>query len=119
MTTISLPSTSIGWHDVVDVSQLLPDRGVAALVEGVQVAIFLLPEGEVHAIDNRDPISGANVLSRGIVGDRAGRVVVASPLFKQCFELSSGLCLDDPDHRVAVHDARVVDGRVHVRLAHP
>jgi nitrite reductase (NADH) small subunit len=105
------------WVDVGPVTQLTPDRGVAALVEGRQVAVFLLGDGSLHAIDNRDPISGANVLSRGIVGDRAGEPVVASPVYKQCFALLTGRCVDDPDHAVAVHDVRAQDGRVHVRLA--
>jgi nitrite reductase (NADH) small subunit len=105
------------WVDVGPVTHLTPDRGVAALVDGRQVAVFLLCDGSLHALDNRDPFSGANVLSRGIVGDRAGEPVVASPIYKQCFELATGRCVDDPGHAVAVHDVRAEDGRVHVRLA--
>ena len=105
------------WIDVGPVSLLTPDRGVAALVDGRQVAVFLLGDGTLHAVDNRDPISGANVLSRGIVGDRGGEAVVASPVYKQCFALVSGHCLDDPTHTVAVHDVRAQGGRVHVRIA--
>jgi nitrite reductase (NADH) small subunit len=105
-----------GWVDVLPVERLLPDRGTAVLLEGRQVAVFLLADGSVHAIDNRDPCSGANVLSRGLVGDRGGRPVVASPVYKQCFELATGQCLDDPEHAVHVHDARVSGGRVEVRL---
>jgi nitrite reductase (NADH) small subunit len=105
------------WTGVCETTRLTPDRGVAALVEGRQVAVFLLADGEVHAIDNRDPFSGANVLSRGIVGDKAGAVVVAAPVFKQHFELESGRCLEDPTVSVAVHDVRIVDGSVEVRLS--
>ena len=46
----------------------------------VQVALFRAHEGTIHAIDNIDPFSGAAVLSRGIVGDRAGVATVASPV---------------------------------------
>jgi nitrite reductase (NADH) small subunit len=115
MTLLSQP-TSQTWCEVVPLDDLIPDRGVAALVDGRQVAVFLLGDGTVHAIDTRDPVSQANVMSRGLVGDRAGVPVVASPLYKQCFAFDSGRCLDDGDHAVAVHQARVVDGRVHVRI---
>src|SRR5690606_2688145 len=41
-----------------------------------------------------DPYSGAQVMSRGIVGTRDGAPTVASPLHKQLFDLRTGLCLD-------------------------
>ena len=114
MSTISVSVSA--WTDVASVDALTPDRGVAVMVGGRQVAVFLLSDGAVHAIDNHDPISQANVLSRGIVGDRGGVPVVASPIFKQCFELATGRCLDSPEHTVATHDARIIGDRVHVRL---
>ena len=107
------------WTDVGAAADLTIDRGTAALVNGHQVAVFLLADGSVHAIDNHDPISGANVLSRGIVGDRAGVAVVASPIYKQCCELATGRCLDDPWLPVPVHDVRIADGRLLVRLGTP
>ena len=97
--------------------RLTPDRGVAALVDGRAVAVFRLSTGELHAVDNRDPISDANVLSRGLVGDVAGSPTVASPIYKQRFDLRTGRCLDVDDVRIAVHDVREIDGMVHVRLS--
>jgi nitrite reductase (NADH) small subunit len=102
---------------VCTVDQITPDRGVAALVDGTAVALFLLSSGELHAIDNLDPISGASVLSRGVVGDVNGVPTVASPLYKQRFDLRTGRCLDAEDVSVSVHTARVVDGIVHVGLS--
>jgi nitrite reductase (NADH) small subunit len=95
---------------------LLPERGVAALVDGEQVAVFRTFDGMVHAIGNRDPFSGAFVLSRGIVGSLADVPTVASPLFKQAFDLRTGRCLTAPGASVPVHDLRCVDGVVEVRL---
>jgi NAD(P)H-dependent nitrite reductase small subunit len=57
----------------------------------------------VHAIGNHDPFSRANVLSRGIVGDLKGELVVASPVYKQHFSLASGRCLEDPSVRLQVY----------------
>ena len=103
------------WTDVCPEARLTPDRGVAAMVDGRQVAIFRLSTGEVHALDNHDPFSRANVLSRGLIGERSGAAYVASPVYKQRFWLGTGQCVDDPDRGVAVHEVRVVEGRVKVR----
>jgi nitrite reductase (NADH) small subunit len=91
---------------------LLPERGVAALVGERQVAVFRVFDGAVYALDNRDPFSGANVLSRGIVGSRGDAPTVASPMYKQVLDLRTGICLDEPDVSVAVHRVTVVNGLV-------
>jgi nitrite reductase (NADH) small subunit len=92
---------------------LLPERGVAALLPGGdQVAVFRTHGGEVYALSNIDPFSGAAVLSRGIVGDRNGVPIVASPLHKQAFDLRTGACLDDTTVTVPTYPARVVAGTV-------
>jgi nitrite reductase (NADH) small subunit len=105
------------WTDVCDASLLTPDRGVAALFGDRQVAIFrIAPDDEVLAIDNLDPFSGVAVLSRGIVGSVGEVVTVASPVYKQRFDLRTGACLDDPDVQVAAYSARIRDGRVEVSL---
>ena len=92
------------------------DRGVAALVDGAQVAVFRTADGDLHAVSNHDPFSGAMVLSRGIVGSRGDRPTVASPVYKQVFDLATGQCLDDPAVRLPVHLVRVRDGLVEVAL---
>ena len=97
--------------------ELEPERGVAALVDGVQVAIFLLSDGTVLAVGHRDPWSGANVIARGIVGTRGDVPTVASPMFKQVFDLRTGVCLDDPTVTLGNHPVQVgADGLVRVRL---
>lgn len=103
-----------GWTAVCRYDGLIPERGVAALVEGAPVAIFRTYDGAVYVLSNLDPFSGASVLSRGIVGDRGGRPTVASPIYKQVFELATGACLDDPEVLVPTYPVRVVDGVVEV-----
>lgn len=83
-----------GWRPVCRLGDLVPERGAAALVDGEQVALFRVGEREVLAVQQLDPFSGAHVISRGIVGSRAGAVTVASPMYKQVFDLSTGRCLD-------------------------
>jgi nitrite reductase (NADH) small subunit len=105
------------WVTVCHYDQLLPERGVAALVEGEQVALFRTFEGVLHAIGNFDPWSGAYVLSRGIVGTSGDAPTVASPVYKDVFDLRTGRCLGRPEVAVPVHDVRVgEDGVVEIRL---
>ncbi|WP_055616746.1 nitrite reductase small subunit NirD [Streptomyces phaeochromogenes] len=105
-TTVQLRLTD-GWFAVCDLSLLMPGRGVAALLpDGHQVALFLDRTGRMYAIDNRDPFSGAAVLSRGLTGTHQGHPFVASPLLKQRFDLESGQCLDDETVRVATYEVR-------------
>ena len=103
-----------GWVKVCQLDDIVPNTGVCALVGHKQVAVFRLDDDSLYAIDNHDPFSHANVLSRGIVGDLKGEVVLASPVYKQHFALRSGQCLEDPEVRVAVFPVRLEDGVVWV-----
>ncbi|MDQ2722594.1 MAG: nitrite reductase small subunit NirD [Actinomycetota bacterium] len=107
---MTLLDTRSNWIDACPASTLIPGRGAAVLMpNGTQAAVFLLPDGSVHALCNIDPFNGAAVLSRGIVGDRLGEPTVASPLLKQVFSLRTGQCLDRDGLGVTVYDARIVD----------
>ena len=101
------------WLAICPLELIPPEAGVCAWVRGVAVAIFRIGE-RVFAIGDRDPFTGASVLSRGIVGDRGGVLKVSSPLHKQSFALETGECLDDPAVCVPVFAARVANGVVEV-----
>ncbi len=103
------------WVDVCALDEMVPERGVCALVGGWQVAVFLVG-GELFALSNYDPFSRAFVLSRGIVGSKGERLKVASPVYKQSFDLRTGECLDDPSCSVPTFAARAFGGRVQVAL---
>lgn len=104
------------WQNVCSVSDLQKNAGVCALVNGLQVAIFYLPitEQSVYAIANYDPFGKANVLSRGIVGDINGQLMVSSPLYKQHFSLETGVCLEDETVTVPVYACRIENDQVQV-----
>jgi NAD(P)H-dependent nitrite reductase small subunit len=82
------------WTVVCPLSGLVPERGVTALVDGEQVAVFRLDDDRVVAVQQRDPFSGANVISRGIVGSVGTVPTVTSPMYKQVWDLTTGRCLD-------------------------
>lgn len=102
------------WTTACRYDFLIPNRGVGVLLpDGVQAALFRLDDGTVRAVGNIDPFSGAAVMSRGIVGDRAGRATVQSPIKKQAFALDDGSCLDDPARSLPVYATRITeDGEV-------
>ncbi len=108
------------WVDICAIDDILPNTGVCALVEDRQVAIFRVGDGtEVYAISNYDPFSKAFVLSRGLVGDSFrnhpdGVPKVASPIYKQSFNLKTGECLDDPSVRIPTFPVRVFEERVQI-----
>jgi nitrite reductase (NADH) small subunit len=104
------------WTAACRYDYLIPNRGVGVLLpDGAQAALFRLDDGSLHAVDNIDPFSGAAVISRGLVGDRAGRATVQTPIKKQAFALDDGSCLDDPDVSLMVYATRVTaDGQVEI-----
>jgi nitrite reductase (NADH) large subunit len=102
------------WHFVCTLDDIIPYSGVAALIDGKQIALFRVGD-EVYAIDNLDPESGANVLSRGLVGDLKGELVVASPIYKHHFSLTTGACLEAADSSIQAYPAKIEDSRVWVR----
>lgn len=89
-----------GWIAVCSLEDILPNTGVCALVDGEQVAVFRVGDRDLYAIANFDPNANAAVLSRGLVGNLGDRLVVASPIYKQHFDLRTGACLESPLHSV-------------------
>jgi NAD(P)H-dependent nitrite reductase small subunit len=109
-------SVQSDWVPVCKLDDIVPDTGVCALVGAWQIAVFRLDDDSLYAIDNLDPLSGANVMSRAIVGDLKGELVVASPVYKQHFSLVSGRCVEEPGVSVSVYPVRLDDSVVSVRI---
>ena len=106
-----------GWTEVCELDDIVPNTGVCALVDDEQVAIFRIGEREVYALDNYDPNADAFVLSRGLVGNLGDHLVVASPIYKQHFDLRTGECLEAPEHSVRAWQVKLQGG--HVLLGAP
>lgn len=97
------------WHTVCNREDLVTNSGVVVWLDGAQVALFYLPDaedGQLYAVDNRDPQSGVNVIGRGLIGSIKGDLVIASPLYKQHFRLKDGSCLEYPEQRLRVWSVR-------------
>lgn len=108
------------WRRVCDIDELAVERGRAALIGREQVALFRTMYGDVYAVQQLDPFSGANVISRGIVGNRGHVPTVASPMYKQVFDLRTGDCIDSAGYRpvgggdgsLKIWDVLISDGDV-------
>ena len=99
------------WQDICETSDILPNIGVCALFENQQVAIFKVIDQsgneQLFAINNYCPFSDSNTLSRGLVGSVESKTVVASPLYKQHFDLATGICIEDSEVSVNIYSVRV------------
>lgn len=104
------------WMPVCTVDDLVPNSGVCALLDGQQIAIFYLPDQQpaIYGVSNWDPLGQANVISRGIVGSIEGGPVIASPLYKQHFSLSTGQCIEEADYSLQAYNIRVVGQQVEI-----
>ena len=115
MNAVSSTEQVDAWESVCQTDDLIDNVGVCVLVNDKQIALFRLSgSGDLYAIDNYDPFSNANVISRGMCGDLKGQPVVASPIYKQHFNLKTGQCLEDDAVALAVYPVRVVDGNVQI-----
>ena len=88
---------------------------IGAVAAGVQVALDRAHDGTVYAVQQHDPHSGANVMSRGLLWSRGEVPIVVSPMYKQVYDLRTGACLDSIGMEpVALRTwpVRVVDGEV-------
>ncbi len=120
-----MSGVTMGAVEVCPLDVLAPDLGVAALVDGEQVALFRLSDGRLFAVQNQDPFSGAYVMSRGITGSRGDEPTIASPVYKQVFSLVTGECLNAQDGEprpglsphLVTYPVTVDNGQVHLHLA--
>ena len=104
------------WTSVCSLDQLEPLFSEAALVDGVQLALVLLPDGSLYAVSNQDPVTGSFVMSRGIIGSRGDRTTLASPLHKQVYDLETGQCYTAAEHSLPTYPVRVDNGMVQVQM---
>lgn len=102
----------MSWETICQYDYIPDNTGLAALVDGHQVAIFKV-RGKLYAIDNFDPVGKANVLSRGIICSLKRELCVASPLYKQHFSLVTGRCFEE-DASVRCYAIRCNDGIIEI-----
>ena len=115
---MDMTSSNTTWTDICPIKDLTPDAGICALYNEQQVAIFLCKQtNSVYAVGNFDPFGKANVLSRGIIGSTEDITYVASPLYKQRFNLATGECLDSEEHKIKTFNVRIENEQIQLKEA--
>ena len=128
-TAISNSEQNSEWVSICQDQDLINNTGLCALHDGEQIAIFKITQAQnipninvdqdLYAISNYDPIGKANVLSRGILGNIGEQLVVASPLYKQHFDLNTGKCLEDPDQNIKTYQVRRFNNEIQLKKTVP
>lgn len=95
---------------------LVKNSGVAALVNGEQIALFYIND-TVYALNNYDPVGKAYVMSRGMIGDLKDQLMVASPLQKQHYNLETGVCMDVEGISIPVYETKLEGDQVLVKVS--
>jgi nitrite reductase (NADH) small subunit len=115
---VDLTAAAGTWVRICRLDDIVPNTGVGALLGARQIAVVRVQGqgggSEIYAVSNFDPFSKAFVLARGIVGDKQGVPKIASPIYKQSFDLRTGVCLDDGAVKIPTFPVRVQDGVVEV-----
>ncbi|WP_102157272.1 nitrite reductase small subunit NirD [Zhihengliuella halotolerans] len=108
------------WVEACWLDDLKPGWGEAAWIDGQQIALLRFADDTLFAVTQKCPGTGAQVMSRGIMGSRNldGELVktIASPLHKEVYRLDTGECLNADDVDLLVYPVRVESARVMVGL---
>ncbi|MFY2790863.1 Rieske (2Fe-2S) protein [Rhodococcus sp. MALMAid1271] len=92
------------------VEDLTPGEGRAYVVDGKQIAVFLLSDGSVRAMDAVCPHKGGPLADGQIDG-----AIVVCPLHQYTFSLDDGSC-PSGIAPVRTYPASLEDGKVTVQL---
>lgn len=109
----SLPGSRKPWQAICSLEDIPPQAGIGARLGDMQIALFRLND-KVYALDNQEPGSQANVLSRGLLGDASGEPIVISPLYKQRIRLRDGRQCESGEQVVRAWPVKIEDGTVWV-----
>ncbi|BBT71313.1 nitrite reductase large subunit NirB [Klebsiella sp. WP8-S18-ESBL-06] len=101
------------WQAICSLEDIPPQAGIGARLGELQIALFRLND-KVYALDNLEPGSQANVLSRGLLGDASGEPIVISPLYKQRIRLRDGRQCDSGEQVVRAWPVKIEQGQVWV-----
>ena len=108
-----LAASNNPWQAVCAVEAIPAQAGIGARLGEMQIALFRLND-KVYALDNQEPGSQANVLSRGLLGDAGGEPMVISPLYKQRIRLRDGRSCESGEPMVRAWPVKIEDGKVWV-----
>jgi nitrite reductase/ring-hydroxylating ferredoxin subunit len=99
-------------HVVGPVSDLTPGEGRTYVVDGRQIAVFLLSDGSVRALDAVCPHRGGP-----LADGQADASVVVCPLHAYAFRFDDGTCTSAGVGNVCTYPAEVIQDSIAIRLS--
>ena len=107
----------IQWIKVLPVEDVPENGGNCVKVGDDQVAIFnFTNRKEWYATSNLCPHKMQMILSRGMIGDKAGEPKVSCPYHKKSFSLKSGECLTDEGYAIKTYPVKVEDNHIFIGI---
>jgi len=107
----------LAWHLVAQEKDIPEDGGACIKINNEQIAVFnFSSRGEWYAAQNMCPHKMQMVLSRGMIGDKAGDPKVACPFHKKTYSLKTGKNLNGDDYCIKIYPIRVELGNVFVGI---
>lgn len=100
----------MSFFEIANTRDVPVGRARACTVEGRTIALFRTSDG-FFATDNTCPHRGGPLAE----GDLMGNEIVC-PWHLWGFDVTTGICTGNADIRVAVHEVRIEDDRVMVKL---
>lgn len=101
------------WQVICRPDEIPEQAGIGARLGERQIALFRFGQ-TVYALDNLEPGSEANVLSRGLLGDAGGEPIVISPLYKHRIRLRDGRHSENGEPLVRAWPVKIEGGKVWV-----
>jgi nitrite reductase (NADH) large subunit len=107
------PVANKRWQAICALEAIPEQAGIGARLGEQQIALFRFGKA-IYALDDLEPGSSANVLSRGILGDAGGEPVVISPLYKMRIRLRDGRQFETGEQAVRAWPVKVEGNQVWV-----
>lgn len=110
---VDAPPSAKPWQAICAIDEIPEQAGIGARIGERQIALFRFGQ-TIYALDNLEPGSEANVLSRGLLGDAGGEPIVISPLYKHRIRLRDGRQSDNGEPLVRAWPVKIEGGKVWV-----
>ncbi len=104
------------WIKIASTEDCPIGRGITALIDEEQIAVFHIDKDEWYAVQNLCPHENQMVISRGLCGDQNGEPKVACPLHKNSFSLKTGCHLGEGhDWKLKTFELKIEDNLVFIK----
>jgi nitrite reductase (NADH) small subunit len=107
----------IKWVRALSTADVPENGGNCVKIGSEQIAIFnFTTRNEWIATSNLCPHKMQMILSRGMIGDKAGEPKVVCPFHKKSFSLRTGDCLTGEDYSIKIYPIKVENNEIYIGM---